>query len=56
MSKAPTEEGINGSVKLQSLPGFCYGTYDTPTLWHLRMHPKRPMFRWRAGLLLGHDE
>jgi len=31
MSKTSTEEGINGSVKVQPLPGFSYGVYDTPT-------------------------
>jgi len=31
MSKASTQEGINGSIKLQPLPGFSHGFYDTPT-------------------------
>ena len=50
MSKASTEEGINE----HSLPGFYYGVYTY--LCDLRLHRKRPLFRWRPGLLLGHDE
>ena len=30
MSQTSTE-GVNGSVKLQPLPGFYYGVYGTPT-------------------------
>ena len=31
MSKARTEEGINGSINLQPLPAICYGPYNSPT-------------------------
>lgn len=31
MSKAPTDEGLNRSLKLQPLPGFYYGPYEIPT-------------------------
>jgi hypothetical protein len=31
MNKASIQEGITGSLKLQPLPGFSHGFYDTPT-------------------------